>query len=154
MIDEFIGDPLKPDTSTFDPDRMAIGGDARPVLPGVLTKANGAVDYAVADEGSIVYVPGESSSPGGSLAGLVWVDRRGTEEPTTAPPRTYQNLSLSPDGTAVALDVRDEDNDIWVWHFTRRNLTRFTVTAGVDGFPVWTPDGKQLIFESHIHSVF
>ena len=30
MIDEFIGDPLKPDTATFDADRMAAGGPGLP----------------------------------------------------------------------------------------------------------------------------
>jgi hypothetical protein len=46
---------------------------------------------------------------------LVWVDRSGTEEAVLAPPRAYFYPRLSPDGTRVALDIRDQETDIWTW---------------------------------------
>ena len=55
---------------------------------------------------------------------------------------------LSPDGTRVALDVRDQDQDIWIWDLAREALTRFTFDAAQDGYPVWTPDGRRLVFAS------
>jgi len=42
------------------------------------------------------------------------VNRDGREEPIPAPPRAYSLPRLSPDGTKVALEVRDQDTDIWV----------------------------------------
>ena len=45
---------------------------------------------------------------------LAVVDRQGREEPLAVPPRAYTNPRLSPDGTRVALDVRDQEEDIWV----------------------------------------
>ena len=79
----------------------------------------------------------------------MWVDRQGREEPIKAiPPRPYIPPRLSPDGTRVALDIRDQENDIWVWEFARETLTRVTFDPGVDQAPAWTPDGLRLVFSS------
>ena len=53
---------------------------------------------------------------------------------------------LSPDGTRVALDIRDQENDIWIWDLARQTLTRLTDSPAVDMYPVWTPDGRRIIF--------
>jgi serine/threonine-protein kinase len=79
---------------------------------------------------------------------LVWVDRQGREEPIPAPPRAYFALRLSPDGTRIALDVRDQENDIWVWELARQTLTRLTFDPANDAFPLWTPDGSRIVFSS------
>jgi Tol biopolymer transport system component len=44
-------------------------------------------------------------------------------------------MRLSPDGTRVALDIRDQDRDVWVWDFMLQTLTRLTFFPGEDGFP-------------------
>ena len=80
---------------------------------------------------------------------LVWVDRQGREEAIkAAPARAYVSPRLSPDGTRVALDIRDQENDIWVWDFARETLTRVTSDPGVDQAPAWMPDGRRLVFSS------
>jgi serine/threonine-protein kinase len=48
----------------------------------------------------------------------------------------------------VALDVRDQENDIWVWDLGRATLTRLTFDRGLDSFPVWTRDGRRIAFSS------
>ena len=55
---------------------------------------------------------------------------------------------ISPDGTQVALDIRDEQDDIWVWNLARENLTRLTFTPGQDLYPVWSPDGQRIVYSS------
>ena len=50
---------------------------------------------------------------------------------------------LSPDGSQIALDVRDQDSDVWVWDFRQATLRRFTFEPDFDGYPVWTPDGQR-----------
>jgi Tol biopolymer transport system component len=72
------------------------------------------------------------------------VDRKGQEEPIKAPPRAYVYARLSPDGTRIAVDIRDQDNDIWIWDIARETLTRLTFEAGFNRGPVWTPDGRRL----------
>ena len=45
----------------------------------------------------------------------------------------------------MALDIRDQENDIWVWDFARETLTRVTFNPNDDSFPVWTPDGTRIV---------
>ncbi|HJZ75079.1 MAG TPA: hypothetical protein VKE51_25270, partial [Vicinamibacterales bacterium] len=46
---------------------------------------------------------------------------------------TYPNFS--PDGRQVAFDIRDQDNDIWIWDLRRRNtLRRLTFDPGFDQY--------------------
>ena len=79
---------------------------------------------------------------------LVWVDRDGHEEPIAAPPRAYVGPRISQDGTRIAVEIRDQENDIWLWDLTRPALSRLTFDPAIDRDPVWTPDGRQIIFAS------
>jgi dipeptidyl aminopeptidase/acylaminoacyl peptidase len=44
--------------------------------------------------------------------------------------------------------VAREVGDIWLWDLVRGALTRLTLDPAVDGYPVWTPDGRRLFFNS------
>jgi serine/threonine-protein kinase len=76
------------------------------------------------------------------------VDRQGRETPIAAPPRGYLYPRLSPDGTRIAVVAQDQEQDIWVWDLARTILTRATFDPANDYYPVWTPDGRRLIFSS------
>jgi serine/threonine-protein kinase len=130
----------------FDLDTLTVTGNPVGVLERVSILASGAADVAVARDGSLVYATGNQA--GAPPRTLVWVDRQGREEAIPAPVRTYQHPRLSPDGTKVALDIRDQELDIWVWDFTRTTFTRLTFDPRLDGVPVWTPDGKRIAFAS------
>jgi serine/threonine-protein kinase len=81
---------------------------------------------------------------------MVWVDREGHEEPlTAAPPNSYGEPRLSPDGRLVAVGLRDSGNfDIWTYDLARETMTRLTFEAAVDISPIWTPDGQRVVFAS------
>jgi serine/threonine-protein kinase len=104
------------------------------------------MNAAVTRAGTLVFVPGGSG--GGAKRSLLWVDRQGNETAIPAPRRAYENARLSPDGARIALSIRDQENDIWTWDLARQTLTRVTFDADVDLAPVWTPNGRQLIFSS------
>jgi serine/threonine-protein kinase len=130
----------------FDLDRLQITGNAVPVAEGVLTDGpSAAVEFAMSADGSLVYVSGTNP---GIRRSLVWVDREGREEVLDAPPRAYTSPRISPDGTRVALNPRDEENDVWIWDFVRETLTRLTFDPGQDRFPLWSPDGRRIAFSS------
>ena len=80
---------------------------------------------------------------------LVWVDRKGHEEPINAPPRPYGSPRISPDGTRLLLGFTDQQsNDVWIWDLERETLRRLTVAPGSDSLAQWTPDGRRIIFTS------
>jgi eukaryotic-like serine/threonine-protein kinase len=131
----------------FDPDRLEVLGDPVPVVERMTTLQTGAADFRISRQGTLVYVPGGSIAAG-AMRSLVWVTREGREEPINAPPRTYASPRLSPDGTRVALDAFDQDNDIWIWDLGRETLTRLTFDPGADSSPNWAPDGRRIVFGS------
>jgi hypothetical protein len=53
---------------------------------------------------------------------------------------------LSPDGTRVALDVRDQQNDIWIFDLARETLTRLRTDPGLNRGPIWSKDGTRVAF--------
>jgi eukaryotic-like serine/threonine-protein kinase len=129
----------------FNAGRLEAVGSPMPVLEGVAySPASGAASYAIAADGSLLYVKGPSAFAGPRT--LVWVNRQGKEEPIAVPPRAYTYARLSPDGTRVALDARDQENDIWVWDLARQTLQRLTNDPGMNRTPVWTPDSQRIAF--------
>jgi serine/threonine-protein kinase len=85
---------------------------------------------------------------------FMWVDRKGQEEVISAPPRAYTYPRLSPDGQRLALDVRDQQNDLWTWDLARHILSRVTVDAGLDYYPVWAPNNGRLAYASSRSGAF
>jgi serine/threonine-protein kinase len=132
-------------TVAFDQARLETVGTPVPVVTQAVTTTQGAAEFDVARNGTLVYVRGDEST---TARKLVWVDREGQEEVLTAPPRMYFTPQLSPDGSRVAVAILDQDNDIWIWAFAGQTLTRVTADPTVDNSPVWTPDGQHLLFAS------
>src|SRR5262245_32206513 len=134
----------------FDLQRLAIAGDPVVVEQGIRVEFGGAVQFALADEGTLAYIPAGVTN---ARRKLVWVDRAGKEEPLPAPERAYGHLRISPDGGRVAVDAFDQERDIWIWNLMGQTLTRLTVGQEGDSFPVWWPDGRSLIFASAVAGV-
>jgi Tol biopolymer transport system component len=131
----------------FDLERLQTVGTAIPVVPQLVILQTGTAEFDVADDGTLVYLAGGAALA--QMRTLVWVDRQGREEAIKgAARRAYASPRLSPDGTRVALEIRELENDIWVWDFARETLTRITSDPGIDQSPAWMPDGRRLVFSS------
>ena len=133
----------------FDPVKLEVFSDPVPVVEQVSMVGTGVAEFSVSRTGALVYSPGTlGPAAGGLVFSLGWVNRQGREEAINAPVRSYHALRLSPDDTRVALDIRDQENDVWVWDFAHQTLDRRTFDKAQDAFPVWTPDGRRLVFAS------
>jgi eukaryotic-like serine/threonine-protein kinase len=126
----------------FDVDRLETHGTAVSMLP-LSTTALGAANLAVANDGTLVYADTTNART------LVWVDRTGKEEAVGAPPRAYLQPRLSPDGKRIAVWSNDQTNDISIWDLEKKTLTPLTLDPGEDQHPLWTQNGKRIIFSSN-----
>ena len=124
----------------FDATTLRLTGDAVPVVAGGLR----AVDAS--DTGTIVYRAG-SGSPGSQL---VWFDRAGHELSRVSTPADGSSMtmpSLSPDGTRLVFTRMRLNTDLWFLDLKRGVTSRFT-SGQENVFPVWSPDGSQILFDS------
>ena len=128
----------------FDLDRLEATGEPVAMVSNVASRGTGATDFAISKAGTLVYAPGNADAE--ARRSLVWVDRRGVETPLPVPDRAYFALRLSPDGTRAAIDIRDQERDIWVLDIGRETLSRLSFGRGLDTFPVWTPDGRSVVY--------
>ena len=131
----------------FDAATTEVTGTEFKLIDGVVTGADGAAQFAVADDGTLAYVAGESSF---SEHELVWVDRDGSVETLLDNDRRFLHPRLSPDGISLAVMSPTGPNlDVWVLNLERGNFTRWTSHPGEDFGPVWGPDGR-LAFSTEI----
>ena len=133
----------------FDPLRVETIGEPVSVVDSVsVSSGSPVVNYSVSRRGDLVFVGGGAAVAARLERTLVSVDREGRETPIAAPTRSYAMARISPDGTRVALDVRDSGSDIWIWDLNRRTLSVLGRHSGVDISPIWTRDGKRVIWAS------
>jgi len=88
----------------------------------------------------------------GSLSQLTWFDRNGKALGTIGTSGSYNNVRLSPDGQRVATDETDSDGwniDVWIHDLARGSTTRLTFDPSLDTTPIWSPDGKRILFVSN-----
>ena len=137
----------------FDPITLEVIGDPVAVLDEVATAGFGSAQYGLSQTATLAYVPGRAMGFQRVRRTITWVDRRGKEEAISVEPHNYLSIRLSPDGTRLALDARDGQNDIWIFELARQTMTRLTLDPAVDGFPAWMPDGRRILFESNRKSV-
>ena len=135
----------------FDLSSRTLTAAPAPVVEGVLTASDantGAAHFAIARNGTLAHIPGEVGVAS-SERKLLWLNADGEEEPLGVTRRAYTALSVSPDGTRAAFEVADGDDDVWLSELARGTLAPLTRDPAYDGSPLWSPDGKRVIFASN-----
>jgi Tol biopolymer transport system component len=134
---------------SFDVRDRTTRGGAVPVIEGVQAAlATGAGIFSVAERtGTLVFLPGDDGS--NSPRQLVWIDRMGKEQPIPAPVRNYSQPRLSPEGTRIAVVVHNgQSSGLAIWDLSRDILSALTPADGRDRMPLWSPDGRSVIYRS------
>jgi serine/threonine-protein kinase len=101
--------------------------------------------YAISDSGTLVYRPGGMWN---ARRRIVRVDREGRTTPIAVEPAAFEDVTISSDGTRLALATFDQGVvSLYVHELSTGTTARITFDA-FDNFPIWTPDGRELFFTS------
>ena len=83
---------------------------------------------------------------------MIWVNREGKALGRVG---AVQNAiffpEISPDGKSIAVSARDgepNDRDVWIHDVASGSKRVHSPAKGNDNFPIWSPDGKQIIWTS------
>jgi len=130
----------------FDVDRLTLGGTAvRLAGPVAVNPGISLASLAASPSGAIAY-----AANGVQSAQFIWRDRTGKQIEAIGQPErmTMAMQSLSPDGQRIALSRVVASNwDIWLMDL-HGAMSRLTSDPALDFSPVWSPDGRQIFFES------
>ena len=128
----------------FDPATLKLSGAPQPVAdPVARMSAHRQMEVAVSATGVLLY---SASNP---LRQFTWVDGTGKPQGTVGEPAAYAFFHLSRDGRRVAVaGPAPNGTDLWVLDVDRGVPSRFTSRPGITTSPVWSPDGRTIVFGS------
>jgi hypothetical protein len=136
----------------FDTKTLTVTGSAVPVLNEVQFSLT-ITGFDVAADGTVVYAHQKVASPSNAL---VWITREGEPEPLALDRQAYQpaSFALSRDGRRLAAVIDgDPYSNIWVCDLGDCRWQRLNV-QGDCNFPVWSPAGDRLAFNSNRDGVW
>jgi eukaryotic-like serine/threonine-protein kinase len=128
----------------FDVNTATLSGTPVPVANGVGSFAGATSGlWSVARNGALVYRAG-----GTGLPQFTWLDPTGRVLGTVGDPGLYSASALSPDGTRLAFVAVDSagNQDVWVRDLGTGGVTRLTFDPRPDLTPIWSPDGKRVVY--------
>ena len=130
----------------FDLARLAVRGGPIALLDDVATTpVSGSGQFDVSRTGTVVYRTGKAAQG----YPVVWLDSAGKTEPLLPRPGNYVTPRVSPDGRQLALGIDGgEGYDIYAYDMQRDAMSRLTFNGHGNRNPVWTPDGRHLIYAS------
>jgi serine/threonine-protein kinase len=127
---------------------MTTSGGAVPILEDLAQQhGDGYGGFDISANGTLVYLPASSYN---AETQMVFATRAGIAQPALPAADRYDHPRLSPDGTRIAVDIKPKGGaaDVWVFPVGGASGTRITDNQGEDFSPLWTPDGREVIYNS------
>ena len=136
---------------SFDATRLALAGDAFRVADSVSVNPGiSLASLSASASGPIAY--GTDSIRRTQFA---WFDRSGKRLETLGTPdqRSLANPSLSPDASRIAFSrVVGGNWDVWLIDM-QGAVSKVTSALSLDFNPVWSPDGRQIFYQSNTSTI-
>jgi eukaryotic-like serine/threonine-protein kinase len=130
----------------FDVTATRLSGEVTSIAEDISYDAGGgAADFAVA-EGLLAY-----RERARNRRELVWLDRTGKKVADAGAPADYIHPWLSPDEKRAVVEVVDPDDGahaVWMLDLVRGSRSRFVGGPAASHFPVWSADGRRILFSS------
>ncbi|MGH9657673.1 MAG: protein kinase domain-containing protein, partial [Bryobacteraceae bacterium] len=107
----------------------------------------GVGDFSVSGNGVLAYRAGDRIP----ATQLVWVDRVGREVGAMGSPGQYRSPRISPDERRIAVERSDASlgtPGVWIHDLDRNMWARLTFEAANLSSPIWSPDGKRVVYAS------
>jgi eukaryotic-like serine/threonine-protein kinase len=129
----------------FDAASGTLSGEPQAIASGVVDDiSTWHTDVTASNNGLLVL-----GSGGTADWQLIWTDRSGKQIGIVADKLTnLQTARISPQGDRLALQIDTGMNDIWVLDLARNVRTRLTFGPVSNTYPVWSPDGKWIAYNT------
>ena len=132
----------------FDPVRLELLGDPVTVVDRMMTKRSGATNYTASRFGTIAYVPEGAAEPTPMSHWYGWIGRGSRNRSGCRRGPTVLRVSRPTARVWPSVSSMTATSRSGFWILARETQRRLTFSPGMDALPLWTPDGRRIIFMS------
>jgi serine/threonine-protein kinase len=130
----------------FDAETASVIGEPRPVLAQVGGATRDSGQFALSDNGTLIYNTPLGRNVNFRMGEVVLVDRDGRISDFDEEPQSWSNPRFSPDGKSILLRrIQNPRCELWIRDLQRGTTTRITFEHDTHD-PLWHPNGREVMY--------